>query len=182
MGGNLFCRYESIVMTRRKQYDEQKAYLASLALEIVEPDEAQVNEEEVLTRLLGNETGRTPPTSAPGLGAPLPHLHRDWARPLPHLHRDPTPSPGLNGWARRGRHRAVLVRLKRAEAQVRIEYQGGFRGLGFRVGRQENADSIQSKVSVSMARLQKVQEQIKLKVCRRTCNAQRAPCNVQRAP
>jgi hypothetical protein len=39
------------------------------------------------------------PASAPGLGSPLPHLHRDWARPLatsapglgsprPHLHRD----------------------------------------------------------------------------------------------
>ena len=26
--------------------------------------------------------------AAPGLGPPLPHLHRDWARPLPHLHRD----------------------------------------------------------------------------------------------
>jgi hypothetical protein len=44
------------------------------------------------------------PTSAPGLGSPGPHLHRDWARPfhictgtglpLPHLHRD---------WARRCR-------------------------------------------------------------------------------
>jgi hypothetical protein len=31
-----------------------------------------------------------PPTSAPGLGSPLPHPHRDWAHPLPHLHR---------GWA-----------------------------------------------------------------------------------
>jgi hypothetical protein len=58
------------VMTRRKQYDEQKAYLASLALEIVEPDEAQVNEEEVLTR----------GTSATRLGPPHPHLRRDWAR------------------------------------------------------------------------------------------------------
>ncbi len=28
-----------------------------------------------------------PATSAPGLGSPLPHLHRDRA-PLPHLHRD----------------------------------------------------------------------------------------------
>jgi hypothetical protein len=27
-------------------------------------------------------------TSAPGLGPPLPHLHRDWGSPLPHLHRD----------------------------------------------------------------------------------------------
>ena len=26
------------------------------------------------------ETGLTPATSAPGLGSPLPHLHRDWAR------------------------------------------------------------------------------------------------------
>ena len=26
-------------------------------------------------------TGLAPPTSAPGLGSPLPHLHRDWARP-----------------------------------------------------------------------------------------------------
>jgi hypothetical protein len=26
-------------------------------------------------------TGRTPATSAPGLGSPLPHLHRDWAHP-----------------------------------------------------------------------------------------------------
>jgi hypothetical protein len=54
-------------------------------------------------------TGLTPATSAPGLGSPLPHLHRDWAHPchistgtrpipatsalglgpsLPHLHRD----------------------------------------------------------------------------------------------
>jgi len=66
--------YEAIVMKRRKQYEEQKAYLASLALEIVEPDEAQVNEEE------------------------------------------------------------------------------------------ENADSIESKVGVSLARLHKVQEQIKLKL------------------
>ncbi len=29
-----------------------------------------------------------PPTSAPGLGSPLPHLHRDWAHPFPHGHRD----------------------------------------------------------------------------------------------
>jgi hypothetical protein len=27
-------------------------------------------------------------TSAPGLGPPLPHLHRDWAHPLPRLHRE----------------------------------------------------------------------------------------------
>ena len=27
------------------------------------------------------ETGLAPPTSAPGLGAPLPHLRRDWAHP-----------------------------------------------------------------------------------------------------
>ena len=54
-------------------------------------------------------TGLAPATSAPGLGSPLPHLHRNWARPchictgtgltpatsgpglgspLPHLHRD----------------------------------------------------------------------------------------------
>jgi hypothetical protein len=54
-------------------------------------------------------TGLNPPTSAPRLGSPLPHLHRDWAHPghirtgtgltpptsaprlgspLPHLHRD----------------------------------------------------------------------------------------------
>ena len=26
-------------------------------------------------------TGLTPPTSAPGLGSPLPHLRRDWAHP-----------------------------------------------------------------------------------------------------
>ena len=31
------------------------------------------------------ETGRTPATSAPGLGAPLPHLRRNWAQQLPHL-------------------------------------------------------------------------------------------------
>jgi hypothetical protein len=33
--------------------------------------------------------GRAAATSAPGLGSPLPHLHRDWAHPpaLPHLHR-----------------------------------------------------------------------------------------------
>ncbi len=40
------------------------------------------------------------PTSAPGLGSPLPHLHRDWSpchictglgSPLPHLHRDWSP-------------------------------------------------------------------------------------------
>ena len=29
-------------------------------------------------------TGLAPPTSAPGLGSPLPHRRRDWARP--HLH------------------------------------------------------------------------------------------------
>ncbi len=28
------------------------------------------------------------PTSAPGLGSPLPHLRRDWAHPLPHVRRD----------------------------------------------------------------------------------------------
>jgi hypothetical protein len=42
-------------------------------------------------------TGLAPPTSVPGLGSPLPHLHRDWVHactsapglgpPLPHLHR-----------------------------------------------------------------------------------------------
>jgi hypothetical protein len=44
-------------------------------------------------------TGLTAPTSAPGLGSPLPHLRRDWARPshicagtgLP----PPTSAPGL---------------------------------------------------------------------------------------
>ena len=56
-----------------------------------------------------NHSGLTPATSAPGLGPPRPHLHRDWAHPchicirtgltpatsapglgppLPHLHRD----------------------------------------------------------------------------------------------
>ncbi len=43
-------------------------------------------------------TGLIPPTSAPGLGPPHPHLHRDWAHPIhictrtgpthPHLHQD----------------------------------------------------------------------------------------------
>ena len=32
-------------------------------------------------------TGLTPPTSAPGLGSPLPHLHRHWAHLIRHLHR-----------------------------------------------------------------------------------------------
>ena len=59
--------------------------------------------------------GLTPPTSAAGLGSPLPHLHRDWARPLPHLRPDwarpahysrgtcarkgrgPPPDPGRHG-------------------------------------------------------------------------------------
>ena len=27
-------------------------------------------------------TGLAPATSAPGMGSPLPHLHRDWARPF----------------------------------------------------------------------------------------------------
>ncbi len=33
-------------------------------------------------------TGRTPATSAPGLGSPLPHLRRNWAQQLPHLRRN----------------------------------------------------------------------------------------------
>ena len=33
-------------------------------------------------------TGLPPATSAPRLGSPLPHLHRDWASPNPHLHWD----------------------------------------------------------------------------------------------
>jgi hypothetical protein len=55
------------------------------------------------------EPGLTPATSAPGLGSPPPHLHRDWAHPRhictgtglipPHLHRDwahpATSAPGL---------------------------------------------------------------------------------------
>ena len=36
-------------------------------------------------RATGHDAGAT---SAPGLGSPLPHLPRDWARLLPHLHRD----------------------------------------------------------------------------------------------
>ena len=32
--------------------------------------------------------GLTPPTSAPGLGSPHPHLHQDWAHPFAHLRRD----------------------------------------------------------------------------------------------
>jgi hypothetical protein len=40
-------------------------------------------------------TGRSPlATSAPGLGAPWPRLHRDWAHILPHLHRDWAIAPG----------------------------------------------------------------------------------------
>jgi len=41
-------------------------------------------------------TGLTLATSAPGLGASRPRLHRDWAYPMPHLHRDrahPAPQP-----------------------------------------------------------------------------------------
>ena len=33
-------------------------------------------------------TGLTPATSAPGLGSPRPHLHRDWAHPCHNLHRE----------------------------------------------------------------------------------------------
>jgi hypothetical protein len=33
-------------------------------------------------------TGLTTPTSAPGVGLTLLHLHREWGSPLPHLHRD----------------------------------------------------------------------------------------------
>jgi hypothetical protein len=32
-------------------------------------------------RLHAGGSGLAPPTSAPGLGSPLPHLHRDWAHP-----------------------------------------------------------------------------------------------------
>ena len=46
-------------------------------------------------------TGLTAATSAPGLGSPLPHLHRDWARPC-HICTGTgltaaTSSPGLGG-------------------------------------------------------------------------------------
>ena len=51
-------------------------------------------------------TGLTPSTSAPGLGSPHPHLHRDWAHPshicsgtglisLPHLRRDSQVDPDI---------------------------------------------------------------------------------------
>ena len=39
-------------------------------------------------RHLCSRDGLAPPTSASGLGSPLPHLRRDWARPQPHLHWD----------------------------------------------------------------------------------------------
>ena len=74
-------------------------------------------------------------TSAPGLGPPLPHLHRDCAHPWPHLHRDsahpshictgtgPTPGHICNGtgWPTVcrvcGRCQARTKRRARAQAQ-----------------------------------------------------------------
>ncbi len=39
------------------------------------------------SRHVSTGTGLAPATSAPGLGSPLPRLHRDWGSPLPHLRR-----------------------------------------------------------------------------------------------
>ncbi len=39
-------------------------------------------------RARGCVLASVPPTSAPGLGRPLPHLRRDWGSPLPRLRRD----------------------------------------------------------------------------------------------
>jgi hypothetical protein len=51
-------------------------------------------------------TELTAATSAPGLGSPLPHLHRDRAHPLPHLRRDwAHPLPHLR---RDGAHRCHI--------------------------------------------------------------------------
>jgi hypothetical protein len=63
-------------------------------------------------------------TSAPGLGSPPPHLHRDWARPLPHLHQDRAPpahictgtgltpatsAPALGGARRAGKYKRTVT-------------------------------------------------------------------------
>jgi hypothetical protein len=51
-------------------------------------------------------TGLAPPTSAPGLGSPLPHLHQDWARPSHICTRTgltpATPAPGVGFFAQAG--------------------------------------------------------------------------------
>ena len=61
------------------------------------------------------------PTSARGLDAPLPHLHRDWARPCPHLHRDwaATPSIVIRVEDRRTAPQAAVAAPRYAESQAR---------------------------------------------------------------
>jgi hypothetical protein len=57
-----------------------KLPLAALLDEVQKPSVIEKKLRQDL-RTLRSETGLTPATSAPGLGSPLPHLHRDWARP-----------------------------------------------------------------------------------------------------
>jgi hypothetical protein len=62
-------------------------------------------------------TGRTVSTSAPGLAAPFPHLHRDWPHPV-HIC-----APGLGAWHGRGITccrvvAAAAVLFVRAESQL----------------------------------------------------------------
>ena len=79
---------------------------------------------------------RNPPTSAPGLGSPLPHLHRDWAHPS-HICTGtgltpPTSAPGLG--TPQVEHGAALVEHaillagmspKRKCAEVDMDSDGG---------------------------------------------------------
>ena len=82
----------------------------------------QAGEIAALEEELSKAQPPAPAASAPGLGSPPPHLHRDWARPR-HICAGtglttPTSAPGLQLRSEVSEMRLVRERLKRREAQV----------------------------------------------------------------
>ena len=73
----------------------ENAYDQTMLIEAIKPDKIIQVASQICT-----ETRPIPATSAPGLGSPLPHLHRGLGSPPPHLHMDWVRTVGNGYFAR----------------------------------------------------------------------------------